>query len=610
MKINLLYIFISATALFLIPTCMWIGTDPSDKNIEILRITDKPIVTAQITQVKTFDYCESSTGFEGTVQFAQSNTQQNERELAITTGAEGGAKVPILVEAQLQMQVEAHLKSINVTISSQTETASIKVPPYSNQEHQFVWQEQRHTGKIEYIDNDAPNIANFSVRTSVELVSMKVRDLGCPITPTATSTPFITSTMMATPQPTVILTTPVVTPTSAQSQVSASSTLTEISEATPTFSATATDTDVPPTPTLLVTDTPTPTATATHTPIPSTLAATPTPIAPPTPTATATVPPTPTTTPRLLRLCPVIAQLLAGQYLELCGQGQPGSVIELREKEHLLGNSVLVNEQGTWSMAVKLESRGSHELEVVQLTNGALTGAVGIAIKVVTPTPTATRTATPKPTQTNTATPTSTATWTATMPPTPTHTPTVSPPPATATATLAPSPTETLRPPVTTANKPIPTPHPTVAVYVTPTLPPTATPALPTQGSVTLRSALDAELKGKLTFLWDTNVRLGDNQRFEMVFWPAGKDPIINGFGPTGAVTTTSVTVNLDEAAAVLPDQLQYDKEYEWGVLLVELNPYHRLQYLGGGHHFIFKRSGGGSTSDSSTPCSRDVPCP
>lgn len=67
------------------------------------------------------------------------------------------------------------------------------------------------------------------------------------------------------------------------------------------------------------------------------------------------------------------------------------------------------------------------------------------------------------------------------------------------------------------------------------------------------------------------------------------------GFGPVGAGTGSEVVVNLDKTADALPQLLVSGQDYEWGVLLVELNPYRRLRYLGGGHRFRFERSGGGS---------------
>lgn len=131
-----------------------------------------------------------------------------------------------------------------------------------------------------------------------------------------------------------------------------------------------------------------------------------------------------------------------------------------------------------------------------------------------------------------------------------------------------------------------------------PTLPPTPaptpTPALPVGGSVTLLEPLTSVLQGRPTFRWTTDVRLAENQYFELVFWPVGRDPMNSSFGPAGSIKESSLTVDLDKAADALPSLLQVGQEYQWGILLVELNPYQRVQYLGGGQRFRFERSSGG----------------
>lgn len=65
------------------------------------------------------------------------------------------------------------------------------------------------------------------------------------------------------------------------------------------------------------------------------------------------------------------------------------------------------------------------------------------------------------------------------------------------------------------------------------------------------------------------------------------------GFGPVGAKKDNQVSVNLDKAVEAIP-QLQYGQEYEWGVLLVTLEPYRRLSHLGTGSRFQIASSGGG----------------
>lgn len=116
----------------------------------------------------------------------------------------------------------------------------------------------------------------------------------------------------------------------------------------------------------------------------------------------------------------------------------------------------------------------------------------------------------------------------------------------------------------------------------------------------------DAVLKGRRAFRWSTDVTLAENQYFELVFWPAGRDAMGSGFGPAGSSKEAAITVDLDRTADTLPNLFQSGQEYEWGVLLVELNPYRRLLYLGGGQRFRFERSsgggGGGAPAPTNTP--------
>ena len=74
-----------------------------------------------------------------------------------------------------------------------------------------------------------------------------------------------------------------------------------------------------------------------------------------------------------------------------------------------------------------------------------------------------------------------------------------------------------------------------------------------------------------------------------------------DGFGPVGSIKETAVTVDLDRAADALA-QLEYGKDYLWGVLLVEIDPsYRRLSVLATGARFQLSGSGGGGGGASET---------
>ena len=128
---------------------------------------------------------------------------------------------------------------------------------------------------------------------------------------------------------------------------------------------------------------------------------------------------------------------------------------------------------------------------------------------------------------------------------------------------------------------------------------PTAAPAAAaapldlSQASVSLLSPADGYTgSGAITFSWATEYTLQENQAFEPVFWRAGGDPMRDGRGYGGATRGSSLTINwngLDIA----------QDGYQWGVLLVETNPYKRLHYMGGDNGFQFTDpDGGGSEGD------------
>lgn len=212
-------------------------------------------------------------------------------------------------------------------------------------------------------------------------------------------------------------------------------------------------------------------------------------------------------------------------------------------------------------------------------------------------------------TQTDTATPAIQPTLvrneTATQPPAATNTAVLSPPTATRDATQTPIPTST----------PQPTPTPTVAPTATATQSPTptrlATPTPPplANTTLTLLEPLRSELSGRQTFRWVTDAVLGENEAFEMIFWEVGKDPLNDGFGPFGTTTISRIEGNLDIFASETGTRfLVRGREYEWGVRLVQTNPYIRLRYLGGAHQFYYGGEPSNSNNNSNDNGNEDSP--
>lgn len=216
---------------------------------------------------------------------------------------------------------------------------------------------------------------------------------------------------------------------------------------------------------------------------------------------------------------------------------------------------------------------------------------------------TATATATAEPSPTATALPSATPTTKATATSAPTKTPI---PTATAKqraptstpvkeAVIMPTETATKRGNDGAMSTPVPehtrpptaTPPPTNTKAAGPP-PPTNTPRV--QRAVTLLAPVNGESgKGKIEFRWQANFTLGAGQAFEPIFWRDGQDPVVSGLGWGGTTAATTLLIDLDTAAP---------ENYLWGVLLVETNPYKRVQYLGGGWRYSIH--GSGQSTDSS----------
>lgn len=130
---------------------------------------------------------------------------------------------------------------------------------------------------------------------------------------------------------------------------------------------------------------------------------------------------------------------------------------------------------------------------------------------------------------------------------------------------------------------------------------PTATPAANTRSVQILSPENGAAVSYETTFVWRSGFSLGAGELFEVVLWRQGQDPVRDGFGVHGATTDARITVNM---AGVDRDLSQLEPgEYQWGVLLVRLQPrYERLAYLGGGRILRYDRPPGAEPFNSPAP--------
>ena len=97
-----------------------------------------------------------------------------------------------------------------------------------------------------------------------------------------------------------------------------------------------------------------------------------------------------------------------------------------------------------------------------------------------------------------------------------------------------------------------------------------------------------------LTFVWEPDFKLSENELFELIFWKEG-DNHENGWGPVPASRDTSYLVHFNNGLDWLVPGI-----WHWGVYLVERdvdkdNPGHhpRIQFLGGGRTFHIEDESG-----------------
>ncbi|MFN8486996.1 MAG: protein kinase [Caldilineaceae bacterium] len=414
-------------------------------------------------------------------------------------------------------------------------------------------------------------------------------------TPAPTATPTLAPTDTATPAPTV---TPTLAPTDTATPVSTvtptlapTDTNTPVPTATPTLAPTNTNTAVPTaTPTLVPTDTNTPQPTDTPTPTDTATAL---------PTATVTNPPPPTST-------------------------------------STVAATVTAVESITSTVAVTTVSASQVNItSTATLTNPATATTLPTATPTtIPPTATATRTPTKTPVP-----PTATATRV------PTATPTPIPPSFDATALRNPlndgvarlrgvgQPGYTVQVLVdgkiagTTAirangawglNVDLGEPgsyqitvralnangkiiqsvmRPITATVPAPTPVPTPTTAI---GTVKLVAPGEGTASsGLVDFQWSTDFTPGQGLAFELVFWKEGQDPMGNGFGLAAPTKGTKVSVDLSALDNKLGNLLD-PGAYKWGILLVRVSPYERVQFMGQARTLRFERGGGGGGGSSS----------
>ena len=73
---------------------------------------------------------------------------------------------------------------------------------------------------------------------------------------------------------------------------------------------------------------------------------------------------------------------------------------------------------------------------------------------------------------------------------------------------------------------------------------------------------------------------------------------MMRGFGLSSPTTNSRMSVDLDALDVIVGDLLE-PGEYYWGLILVQVEPYRRLQFLGQQRRFQFIRDSGSSGGGS-----------
>jgi hypothetical protein len=118
--------------------------------------------------------------------------------------------------------------------------------------------------------------------------------------------------------------------------------------------------------------------------------------------------------------------------------------------------------------------------------------------------------------------------------------------------------------------------------------------ALPANARVTLTGPADGDtLQNRQTFSWQPNFDLPAGYAFEPFFWPLNSDLDVAGRGYGGSTRGTQLTISTDtfQAGGAV------DGQYQWGVFVIQPQPYRRIQQVSETRTLRLQLSSSGSDS-------------
>jgi hypothetical protein len=184
--IYLLLLVISVTLTRCTPASISTPTLSTTDDITITNLVENPQMEAQIIQTKVYDQCESASPLKAQIQFSESNTSSQQKELVMSAGVSGEVGLSVAAKVEIQGSIEQHFASINTAEKGYQEVIEIDIPARTKQEYQFIWKETRSEGTIEYAENGATKSVDYSYRIGLQFANSIVKDIPCPVPITST----------------------------------------------------------------------------------------------------------------------------------------------------------------------------------------------------------------------------------------------------------------------------------------------------------------------------------------------------------------------------------------------------------------------------------------
>jgi len=149
--------------------------------VVVTKITENDLVTGEITQVKTFNQCDSANPIKLQIQFGDNVSETSQEELVLGAAITGGADVSGLAKLEIQGSVEKHFASSTSSGLNHQESVGIEIPAFTRQE---------------YTENGEAKVTDFSYRIGLEFSASSVKDIDCSL-PTETPLPLVPTASLA-----------------------------------------------------------------------------------------------------------------------------------------------------------------------------------------------------------------------------------------------------------------------------------------------------------------------------------------------------------------------------------------------------------------------------